>query len=80
MLRTWLEDVIGRLRQLGSHADDLEEENRRLQSELSDLHEARRDNDDTFTVRQGIRQGSSWSTPSPRPRISTSPGPRSGNS
>jgi hypothetical protein len=52
VLRTWIEDLIGRLKQLGSHADGLEEENRRLQSDLSRLLEARRDNDDTFTVRQ----------------------------
>jgi flagellar hook-associated protein FlgK len=52
MLRSWIEDVIGRLRQLGSHADGLEDENRRLQSELANLLQARRDNDDTFTVRQ----------------------------
>jgi hypothetical protein len=52
MLRTWIEDVIGRLKQLGSHVDGLEEENRRLQAELSALHEARRGNDDTFMVRQ----------------------------
>jgi hypothetical protein len=52
MLRAWIEDVIGRLKQLGTHADGLEEENRKLQAELSALHEARRDNDDTFTVRQ----------------------------
>jgi hypothetical protein len=52
MLRTWIEDVIGRLKLLGSHADGLEEECRRLQAELSSLIAARRDNDDTFTVRQ----------------------------
>jgi hypothetical protein len=52
MLRAWLEDVIGRLRQLGSHADGLEEENRRLRAELASLLEARRDNEDTFTIRQ----------------------------
>jgi hypothetical protein len=52
MLRTWIEDVIGRLRQLGSHADGLEEENRKLQAELASLLEARRENDDTFTIRQ----------------------------
>jgi hypothetical protein len=52
MLRTWIEDVIGRLRHLGSHADGLEEENRRLQAELTRLLAARRDNDDTFTIRQ----------------------------
>ncbi len=52
MLRTWIEEVIGRLRQLGSHADGLEDENRRLQSKLANLLEARRDNDDTFTIRQ----------------------------
>ena len=38
--------------QLGTHADGLEEQCRRLQSELSTLHQARRGNDDTFTVRQ----------------------------
>src|SRR5450631_231554 len=52
MLRTWLEDVIGRLRQLGSHADSLEDENHRLRAELAGLLAARRENDDTFTVRQ----------------------------
>jgi hypothetical protein len=52
MLRAWIEELIGRLRQLGTHADGLEEENRRLQAELSSLLMARRDNDDTFTVRQ----------------------------
>jgi hypothetical protein len=52
MLRTWIEDVIGRLRHLGSHADGLEEVNRRLQAELTRLLAARRDNDDTFTIRQ----------------------------
>jgi hypothetical protein len=52
MLRTWLEDVIGRLRQLGSHADSLEDENRKLRAEPASLLEARRDNDDTFTIRQ----------------------------
>jgi flagellar hook-associated protein FlgK len=52
MLRTWIEDVISRLKQLGSHADGLEDENRRLQTELSSLLAARRDNDDTFTIRQ----------------------------
>jgi hypothetical protein len=35
MLRAWIEDLIGRLRQLGLHADGLEEECRRLQAELS---------------------------------------------
>jgi hypothetical protein len=45
MLRTWIADVMGRLKQLGSHADGLEEENRRLKSELSSLLAARRDND-----------------------------------
>jgi hypothetical protein len=47
------------LRQLGSHADGLEDENRNLRAELASLLEARRDNDDTFTIRQwdpsGIR-------------------------
>jgi hypothetical protein len=38
--------------EVGSHADGLEEENRKLQAELASLLEARRDNDDTFTVRQ----------------------------
>jgi hypothetical protein len=52
MLQTWIEDVISRLKHLGSHADGLEDENRRLNAELSSLLEARRDNDDTFTVRQ----------------------------
>jgi flagellar hook-associated protein FlgK len=52
MLRAWIEDVIGRLAQLGSHADGLEDENRRLRAELASLLEARRDTDDTFTVRQ----------------------------
>jgi len=51
MLRTWIEDVIGRLRQLGHH-DGLEDENRELQAEPASLLEARRDNDDTFTIRQ----------------------------
>jgi hypothetical protein len=46
------EDLIGRLRRLGLHANGLEEENRLLQAELSALHEARRDNGETFTVRQ----------------------------
>jgi hypothetical protein len=41
--------VMGRQR--GSHADGLDEECRRLQTELSSLLAARRDNDDTFTVR-----------------------------
>jgi hypothetical protein len=57
MLSTWIEDVIGRLKQLGFHADGLEDENRRLQAELSSLLAARRDNDDTFTVRQWDRDG-----------------------
>jgi flagellar hook-associated protein FlgK len=52
MLRTLLDEVIGRLRQLGSHADGLEDENHRLQAELARLLAARRENDDTFTVRQ----------------------------
>jgi hypothetical protein len=52
MLRTWIEDVIGRLRQLGTHADGLEEENRRLQTAVASLLAARRDNDETFTIRQ----------------------------
>jgi hypothetical protein len=52
MLRTWIEGVIGRLRQLGTHANGLEEKNRRLNAELSALHEARRGNDHTFMVRQ----------------------------
>ena len=52
MLRTWIEDLIGRLKQLGSDADSLEDENRRLQAELASLLDARRDNKDTFTVRQ----------------------------
>jgi flagellar hook-associated protein FlgK len=57
MLRTWIEDVIGRLKQLGSHADGLEDENRRLQAELAGLLKARRDNEDTFTIRQWDRSG-----------------------
>jgi hypothetical protein len=52
MLRTWIEDLICRLRQLGSHADGLEDENRKLRAELAGLLEARHDNDDTFTIRQ----------------------------
>jgi hypothetical protein len=57
MLRTWIEDVIGRLKQLGSHADGLEDENRKLRAELAALHDARRDNEDTFTVRQWDESG-----------------------
>jgi hypothetical protein len=57
MLRTWIEDVIGRLKQLGSHADGLEEENRSLQAELSALHEARRDNDDGHRLGRHHRVG-----------------------
>jgi hypothetical protein len=52
MLRTLLDEIVGRLRQFGSHADSLEDENHRLRAELSALFEARRENDDTFTVRQ----------------------------
>jgi flagellar hook-associated protein FlgK len=52
MLRTLLDEVIGRLRQFGSHADGLEDENHRLQAELAGLLAARRENDDTFTIRQ----------------------------
>jgi flagellar hook-associated protein FlgK len=52
MLRTLLDEIVGRLRQFGSHADSLEDENHRLQSELAGLLAARRENDDTFTVRQ----------------------------
>jgi hypothetical protein len=37
MLRTWIEDVIGRLTLLGSNADGLEDENRKLQAELAGL-------------------------------------------
>jgi hypothetical protein len=50
MLRTWIEDVIGRLRLLSSHADGLEDENRKLQAELAGLLGARRENDDTFVL------------------------------
>jgi hypothetical protein len=57
MLRTWIEDLIGRLKQLGSHADGLEDENRRLQAELASLLAARRDNEETFTVRQWDESG-----------------------
>ena len=52
MLRTWLEDIIGHLKQLGSHADSLEDENRKLRADLASLLQARRDSDDTFTVLQ----------------------------
>jgi hypothetical protein len=52
MLRILLDEVIGRLRQFGSHADSLEYENHRPQAELAGLLAARRENDDTFTVRQ----------------------------
>jgi flagellar hook-associated protein FlgK len=52
MLRTLLDEIVGRLREFGSHADSLEDENHRLQAELAGLFEARRENDDTFTVRQ----------------------------
>jgi hypothetical protein len=52
MLRTLLDEVIGRLRQFGSHADGLEDENHRLQAELAGLLAARRENGDTFTIRQ----------------------------
>jgi flagellar hook-associated protein FlgK len=52
MLRTLLDEVIGRLRQFGSHADGLEDENHRLQAELAGLLAAMRENDDTFTIRQ----------------------------
>jgi hypothetical protein len=34
MLRTLLDEIVGRLRQFGSHADGLEDENHRLQAEL----------------------------------------------
>jgi hypothetical protein len=37
MLRIWLEDVIGRLKQLGLHADSLEDENRKLRADLASL-------------------------------------------
>jgi hypothetical protein len=57
MFRTWIEDVIGRLTQLGCHADGLEEENCRLRAELASLLEARRDNEDTFPVRQWEESG-----------------------
>jgi hypothetical protein len=43
--------LIGRLRQLGSHADGREDENRRLQAGLASLLEARRENEETFSVR-----------------------------
>jgi hypothetical protein len=52
MLRTLVDEVIGRSTQLGSHADSLEVVNRRLQAELAGFLAARRENDDTFTVRQ----------------------------
>jgi flagellar hook-associated protein FlgK len=48
---TLLDEIVGRVRQFGSHADGLEDENHRLQAELSALFEARRDNEDTFTIR-----------------------------
>jgi hypothetical protein len=44
---------------LVSHADGLEDENRGLQSELASLLEARRDNDDAFTIRQWDESGAS---------------------
>jgi len=52
MLRALLDEIVGRLRQFGSHADRLEDEKHRLQAELAGLLAARRENDDTFTVRQ----------------------------
>jgi hypothetical protein len=52
MLRTLLDEIVARLRQFGSHADSLEDENHRLQAELASLLIARRENDDTFTIRQ----------------------------
>jgi hypothetical protein len=48
MLRTRLDEIVGRLRQLASHADSREDENHRLQTEqLAILLAARRDNDET---------------------------------
>jgi hypothetical protein len=41
MLRTWIEDVIGRQRQLGFYDESLEEENRKLQAELTSLLKVR---------------------------------------
>jgi flagellar hook-associated protein FlgK len=52
MPRTLLDEIVGRLRLFGSHADSLEDENDRLRAELAALFEARRENDDTFTIRQ----------------------------
>jgi flagellar hook-associated protein FlgK len=52
MLRTLLDEIIGRLRLFGSHTDNLEDENHRLHAELAALFEARRENADTFTIRQ----------------------------
>jgi hypothetical protein len=57
MLRALLDEIVGRLSQFGSHADSLEEENRRLQAELSALFAARREYDDTFTIRQWDESG-----------------------
>jgi hypothetical protein len=57
MLRTLLDEIVGRLRQFGSHADSLENENHRLQAELAGLLAAGRENDDTFTIRQWDESG-----------------------
>jgi hypothetical protein len=63
MLRTLLDEIVGRLRQFGSHADGLEDENRRLQAELADLLAARRENDDTRSRSDsGTRPARRWST------------------